>query len=71
MFSESYEATGNALRGRILALIPEHQEILYMDDCFELFKVEGFKCDDLQPSIAQADWAMRSAQRMYRDRHNQ
>ena len=67
MLSEAYEATGNALRDRILALIPGHPEILEMDDCFKLFKVEGFKCDDLQPSMAQAGWAIRAAQRMYRE----
>jgi hypothetical protein len=68
MLSEAYESTGNELRNRILALITDHPEILEMDDCFKLFKVEGFKCDDLQPSLAQAGWAMRSAQRLFRER---
>ena len=58
MLSAGYEAAGNELRDRILALIPTHPEILEMDDCFKLFKVDGFKCDDLQPSLAQAGWAM-------------
>lgn len=62
----AYETTAEQLRDRILALIPKHPEILEMNDCFKLFGVQGFHCDDLKPSLAQAGWAMRSAQRLYR-----
>jgi hypothetical protein len=65
---ESYISTGNELRDRILSLIPDNPEILEMNDCFNLFTVKGFHCDDLRPSLAQAGWAMRSAQRLFRER---
>lgn len=61
-----YAATGNALADRIEKLIPSHPEILTMDDPFKLFKVEGFNCDDLGPSLAQAGWALREAQERYK-----
>ncbi len=51
---------------RIIALIPEHPEILEMSDPFPLFKVEGFKCDDLGLSLFQASWALRAAKERYR-----
>ena len=61
-----YEATANELRDRILALIPTHPEILDMTSAFDLFRVEGFKCNDLQPSMGQAMFAMESAKRAFR-----
>lgn len=57
-----YTDTANELTQRILALIPNHPDILQLTSPFDLFRVEGFKCDDLQPSLAQADWALRTAQ---------
>jgi len=57
----NYESTGNELADRILALIPSHPEILEMDDAWGLFKVDGFSCDDLAPSLAQAQWALCNA----------
>jgi hypothetical protein len=61
-----YVATGNKLADRIAELIPTHPEILTMKDAFQLFKVEGFKCDDLDPSLAQAQWALAEAQSRYK-----
>jgi hypothetical protein len=61
-----YESTCDVLTHRILGLIPENPDILEMYDCWKLFDVEGFKCDDLQPSMAQAGFALRAAQQMYR-----
>ena len=54
----AYEATANALVERIAALIPEHPEILALEDPWGLFKVPGFRCDDLQPTLAQAAAAL-------------
>ena len=67
MLYEQYESTGNELRDRILSLIPDYPEILEMDDCIKLFEIDGFKCDDLRPSLAQAGWAMRAAQRLFKE----
>lgn len=64
--SQAYTSVAHELRDRIVALIPEHPEILQMDSCWDLFAVDGFKCDDLQPVMAQAGWALRAAKRMRR-----
>lgn len=56
-----YQATGDTLVERISALIPENPEILEMTNPFDLFKVEGFNVDDLQPSLAQTGWALSKA----------
>ncbi len=61
-----YTGAAEELAQRIHALIPTHPEILTMDSPWGLFKVEGFKCDDLGPSAFQAGWALHEAQR----RHN-
>lgn len=53
-----YRFTADLLTQRILALIPEHPEILTLTDAWQLFKVPGFECADLQPSMAQADAAL-------------
>jgi hypothetical protein len=37
-----------------------------MDNAFDLFKVKGFNCDDLQPSLTQAGIALRKAQEQYK-----
>ena len=62
MNSFDYAHTADALVARIQALIPAHPEILTMDSPWDLFKVNGFHCDDLQPSLCQAAWALRRAQ---------
>lgn len=58
-----YAGTADALVQRIAALIPKHPEILSMNDPAGLFKIPGFKCDDLQPSYFQASWALNKAKR--------
>lgn len=68
MLIHAYEATANVLRDRIVDLIPGHPEILEMDDCYQLFNVPGFKCDDLNPSMAQASAALMSAKFVHRER---
>ena len=55
-----YEETANELGKRILRLIPANPQILTMDT-FGLHGVAGFKCDDLEPSLAQAGAAKRWA----------
>jgi len=60
-----YISTANELSDRILKLIPEHPEISELDDCWGLFKIEGFKCDDLSPSFFQASWALNDAKHRY------
>ena len=57
-----YEDRAQELKRRILALIPNHPEILEIDSAWGLFKVDGFKCDDLEPSYAQAMFALAMAQ---------
>lgn len=54
----NYEETSTKLGLRILALIPSNPSILTMERPFALFKVPGFRCDDLQPSLAQAQHAL-------------
>ena len=62
-----YESTANVLRDRITALIPAHPEILNMDSAFELFRIPCFNCDDLEPSIPQARWALNAAKQEWRE----
>lgn len=63
--SGSYEATADELTKRITALIPENPEILTLESVWDLFKVPGFKCEDLQPSMAQASWSLGKAKSEY------
>ena len=65
----SYETTGNELADRILNLIPAHPEILSMENVFDLHKIDGFNCDDLQPSLAQAGWALGKARKLWHTEH--
>ena len=62
----TYESGANELARRIVALIPAHPEILELDSPFDLFKVPGFKSDDLEPTLAQASWALARAKLVYR-----
>lgn len=66
MLSQSYSDTANTLVNRILQLIPSHPEILNMDNPFSLFKIDGFRCDDLSPSFFQASWALSRAKSLYK-----
>jgi len=60
--TKAYPEVVEQLVSRITALVPEHSEILKMKDPFGLFKISGFKCDDLQPSLAQGQKALRAVQ---------
>ncbi len=65
-----YTSTANELKGRIAALIPEHPEILSLESAWDLFKVPGFACQDLGPSMAQAEWALSQAKLEWAAEHN-
>lgn len=56
------------LTNRILDLIPAHPEILNIDDAWGLFKVPGFRCDDLGPSLSEADAALSQAKAIHIER---
>ena len=62
MEEQSYSDTADELVSRILKLIPDHPELITMDDPWKLFKVDGFNCNDLGPSLYQASWALSKAQ---------
>jgi len=53
-----YNSTVDELVKRIDALVDSHPEILSLDDAWGLFKIPGFKCDDLGPTLFQASWAL-------------
>jgi hypothetical protein len=67
-FSDGYCAVAEELKRRILALTPEHPGILGITDVWDLFKVSGFDCRDLGPTMAQANDALAEAQQEYRRR---
>ncbi|MCK4500558.1 hypothetical protein KAU11_08670 [Candidatus Babeliales bacterium] len=53
-----YHTTINELVARIEFLVPNNPQILKLESVFGLFKIDGFKCDDLNPSLAQAQGAL-------------
>ncbi len=61
----NYAQTADELTQRILRLIPTQPQILTLDGPFGLFRVPGFKCDDLQPSLAQASFALARAKQIH------
>lgn len=60
-----YAETATALEQRIEALVPNHPEILTFENPWPLFKVPGFDCSDLAPSLAQAWHALAAVQRRH------
>lgn len=64
----SYEECGQELARRIEAIIPKNQSILQMESPWGLFKVPGFKSDDLQPTLAMASVALAIAKRRYNEK---
>jgi hypothetical protein len=61
----SYGETAEELCRRIFRLIPANPQIMELSEPFGLFKVPGFECNDLQPSLAQASAALAKAKAMY------
>jgi hypothetical protein len=68
MSNRRYEDNGRELAGRILALIPGHPEILSMDEPWGLFRLPGFRCDDLDPTLAMAGEALSIAKTKFHER---
>ena len=64
--AEQYASTADELANRILSLIPAHPEIMTLASPFDLFKVDGFYCSDLSPSLFQASHALAAARRRYK-----
>ncbi len=62
----AYAATAEALVERIRALVPDHPELLTMRSAWDLFKVPGFKCDDLDVTAAMASAALAQVQHEHR-----
>lgn len=55
----NYIEVANTLTNRIAALGP--RVLATIDSPSDLFKVPGFRCDDLNPSLAQASFALAKA----------
>ena len=66
----SYSSTADKLANRIYKLMEEDPTIYFITDPWKLFSVEGFKCDDLEPSLYQAGWALGKAKSMYDNKLN-
>jgi hypothetical protein len=67
MIHPYYADTAEKMVQRILETIPAHQEILSMNDPWELFQVKSFKCNDIDASLFQAGWALQEAKRRYKE----
>jgi hypothetical protein len=50
--------------------MPEHPEILEMASPWDLFDIDGLKVADLQPSLAQASWALARAKQQFREENS-
>ena len=61
MTSEQYSDTANQLVERIKELFKVEPEAKNIKGVFDLFKYPQFKCDDLAPSLYQAQWAFKKA----------
>ena len=57
----TYEEIADELTRRIFNLAHEHPEVRTMQSAWDLFRVPGFNCDDLAPSLHQAQWALARA----------
>ena len=64
----AYEGIADELTNRILVLIPAHPEIMTIESPCDLFKINGFTCKDLGPSLAQAFGALSKARLLFRNR---
>jgi hypothetical protein len=57
-----YDGVVGTLADQIRALVPVRPEILQLEDPWGLFRVPGFDCGALNPSLEQATWALRIVQ---------
>lgn len=58
-----YDGVVGALADQIRALVPLQPEILQLEGPCGLFRVPGFNCEALNPSLEQAPLALRFVQR--------
>lgn len=61
--NNQYEETADELVQRIRRLGTANPEVFLLESAWDLFKI-GLKCDDLQPSAAQASWAFNRAKQL-------
>ena len=66
-FPPSYTQTANSLVERILELAKTKPEVEEMREPWGLLKL-GLDTSDLEPTLAQAQWALDRAQTILRDR---
>ena len=70
MDAQEYGSIAETLCQRIVTLAKsdpqKHDLIMELDDAWGLFKIEGFACDDLGPSLAQAQGAFSKAKAILR-----
>lgn len=65
-----YEASAQELVRRIEALIPANPKILNEEfDVWKLFDIPGFKCNDLDTTLAMAQAALAKARQSYKEKH--
>ena len=68
--ADQYSSTANELVSRIVALIPDHPEILTMESAWRLFD-SGLECSDVGPTLYQASWALARAKQEWSEREEQ
>ena len=59
--SPEYEAAGQEIKRRILALIPSHPELLDLKSARDLGNIPDLKLDDIKPSYAMLQAALELA----------
>ena len=59
-----YVKTADLMVERIRTVARTQPQILKLSDPWDMFKVPGFKCDDLEPSLFQASWALSKAKEL-------
>lgn len=58
--AQAYTQVGHELRDRIIELIRKNPAVANITSAWDLFAA-GLKCDDIGPSLAQAQWALSAA----------
>lgn len=60
---QQYINTANALVDKIADFAKTNPKVYSLKSPWDLFKL-GFKCDELQPSLYQATWALAKVQQL-------
>ena len=58
---KTYASTADELVTHIREVAKTQPQILKCESPWDMFKIEGFKCNDLEPSLFQASWALAKA----------